>query len=144
MALIDEVKGEIMQRHEKAVEQRIGPKEQNAQEAPAEKPRRRRRKNIENMTKEEVEEYKRKMMEQEEARYLGSHKKARGRLRKQNPEQAQKSDSVLVAPKVQKEPKARQSRTPRMLQPLEPLYILKVPGLPKGDAIVICLTHGVE
>lgn len=137
MALIDEVKSEIMQRLGRSAAKHVDPPDQ---QAPTEQPkRRRRRKNPENMTKEELEAYKQKMMEKEEEKYLGplNVKKARKRRRKN-----QDKEELPIKDNGKQEKRAE--NLPKMLQPLQPLYILKVPGLPKGDALVVCLAHGVE
>lgn len=102
------------------------------------------------MTKAEIEAYKQKMMEREEAKYLaktGLRAKADAtkKARKATKRAKQERKAVRVEKKATVEPKPRGApRTPKMLQPLEPLYLLKIPGLPRGDLIAVCIVHGAD
>ena len=94
------------------------------------------------MTKAEIEAYRQKMMEKEEARYLG--KSAIGAAgRNPKGKKAKKSAKKRKQRKaVDNDKPVKKSRMPKMLQPLQPLYLLKIPGLPKGDCIAICYARG--
>lgn len=128
MALIDEVKKEIVQRNTAV----SVPKDEVVPQ------KRRQRKSPEDMTPEEREKYRMKKIQEEEARCLGAQK-ARAAVQ----DKAKKPKPVKE--NIQKpSPKGNGVAMPKMLQPLQPLYIFKVPGLPKGDALVVCLAHGVE
>jgi len=84
------------------------------------------------MTKEEREEYRQKKMLEEEARYLKKEKKSRKIY----------GSTAKIIP--EKKERVKKIRTPKILQPLQPLYLLKIPGLPKGDCLAICLAHGAD
>ena len=38
--------------------------------------------------------------------------------------------------------RGRPRKAPEALQPMQPLHLMKIPGLPKGDYIAIYLVHG--
>lgn len=113
-------------------------------------------------TKEEIEAYRQKKMAEEEARYLGKQPKKRekaekaekvGKTRTEGPKPRKESEAktgekvqkVKRAQKVEKVRKvpSKMLEMPKMLKPLVPLYLLHIPGLPKGDGIVICYAEGV-
>lgn len=150
MGLMEEVKADVIQRNTGGV-QPVEPKK----EAAPEPKKTRRRKNPEDMTKEEREAWLAKKREEEEAKYLGkSAKPAKKRRRKtdDSSRSEQRTPEVLPATQPTKPAKVvRQSKTddhrakrPKMLQPLETLYLLRIPGLPKGDCIAICYARGVD
>lgn len=107
-------------------------------------------------TKEEIEAYRQKKMAEEEARYLGKQPKKRekaekagkaGKTRADGPKprkepEAKTEEKVQKVQKVQKAP-LKMLEMPKMMKPLVPLYLLHIPGLPKGDGIVICYAEGV-
>ena len=140
MSAIEDIKNEIVRSHQVPVPD-------SNQEKPSKKPKGEKKA----MTKAEIEAYRQKMMEREEARYLGKESKdPRKRVKqvkqvkpkekphksnakqdaKQNKEQKKAPDKAV--------PKRANAKMPRMLQPLEPLYLLRIPGLPKGDCLAIC------
>ena len=146
---LDEVFDEIRQRAAEKYGNKVG---HDVQEGPkpdgSQKPRRRGRPK----TKDEVEAYRQKKMAEEEARYLkvdGKNEDRPRRGRKPAKAKAAAQEAKPVEPAsgnrsktdVPARPKAK---TPKMLQPMEVLYLLKIPGLPKGDCIAICLAHGAE
>lgn len=144
MALIDEVKAEVIQRNKSAVRPMA--------EAPAgELKKTRRRRKLEEMTNEEREAWLQKKRDEEEARYLKDMAKEskeptpdvpkvkRARRMKATPEPASKPAPQPVQRRSKVDP-----QRPRVLQPMEPLYLLKIPGLPKGDCIAICYVRGEE
>ena len=154
MSTIEEIKKEIIERHQAAGPQ---PDTPAVPEPPKEKPKPVKREK----TKAEIEAYRQKMMEKEEARYLG--KVASGIIkRKKTSQQKPKAEKKPVqkkvkvkskAPrKVQKVQKAEKAdkaekvvkapKMPKILKPLVPLYLLRIPGLPKGDCIAICYAEG--
>ena len=121
------------------------------------------------MTKEEKEKYKERKMREEENKYLknigvqAQPIKRRGRKPKaiateseQQPQRkrgrkpkdvAETSITEVKRRGRKKVVKQEQSNTetnqmPKMLQPLQPLYLFKIPGLPEGDCLAICLVHG--
>lgn len=150
MSAIEDIKNEIIQRHQVPVPNQ----EPEKPEKPDKKPKGEKKA----MTKAEIEAYKQKMMEKEEARYLGKESKgSRKQVRKvkkvkQKEPKPSKSDSKQDAKqkKEQKKapdkavPKRAKAEMPRMLQPLEPLYLLRIPGLPKGDCLAICYARGAD
>lgn len=112
------------------------------------------RKSSKPQTKEEIEAYREKKMREEEARYLRAAKKESGEIKeepKKEVEVKRKRKEIKKVNEEQKPKKRRRRRThecvvdvprqPKMLQPLQPLYLLKIPGLPKGSCIAICLAH---
>lgn len=148
MSAIEDIKNEIIQRHQVQIP--------NQEPEKPEKPDKRTKGEKKAMTKAEIEAYKQKMMEREEARYLGNESKDPRKRVKQveqvNPKESkphksnarqsakQKKEQKKVPDKdVQKRSKAEM---PMMLQPLEPLYLLRIPGLPKGDCLAICYARG--
>lgn len=136
MALIDEIKSEIMQGKE------MTPKPVSPESEAAKEPKKRQRRE---KTPEEIEAYRQKKMAEEEARYLGeTPKKRRKRKAKEEkaPEKApvkrrrrRRKDKAQDIQKAQKSPRKLKVQSPKVLQPLEPLYLLRIPGLPKGDCI---------
>ena len=166
MALIDEVKAEVIQRNTGGVQ----PVEQKKETAPEPK-KTRRRKNPEDMTKEEREAWLAKKRAEEEARYLGqsetpkrrksaeangpSAKVAKKSIKAEKPAvQAEKqplkrTQQSQQNQRTQQTRQTRQTRTedakrPKILQPLEVLYLLRIPGLPKGDCLAICYARGAD
>ena len=150
MSAIEDIKNAIIQRHRVPVHDQ----ESSKPEKPEKKP------NIEKkaMTKAEIEAYKQKMMEREEARYLGkelngSRKRVKN-VKKMKPEDPKPSKRSAKHDEKQKNEKKNctdkavakmvKSEVPRMLQPLEPLYLLRIPGLPKGDCLAICYARGAD
>ena len=150
MSAIDEIKKEIIERHQAAGPQPDTPAE--AQEAPKEKPKPAKKE----MTKAEIEAYKQKMMEKEEARYLGKPAKSEKKAKKaksskpaksEKPEKkAKKTKKVQKSKKEQKvqKPPVQTAKMPKILKPLVPLYLLRIPGLPKGDCLAICYAEGAD
>jgi len=150
MSAIEDIKNEIIQRHQVPVP--------NQEPANPENPDKKPKGEKKAMTKAEIEAYKQKMMEREEARYLGKESKgSRKQVKKvkkvkQKEPKPSKSDSKQDAKqkKEQKKapdkavPKRANAEMPRMLQPLEPLYLLRIPGLPKGDCLAICYARGAD
>ena len=146
MSTLDEIKKEIVDRHQSAGPQpdtpaaQEAPKEKTNQVKPAKK----------KMTKAEIEAYKRKMMEKEEARYLGkpaksskSAKSAKSEKKADKPKKVQKVQKSKKEQKVQKPP-VQTAKMPKILKPLVPLYLLRIPGLPKGDCLAICYAEGAD
>ena len=91
-------------------------------------------------TKAEIEAYRQKMIEKEEAMYL---------RKRDSPKKPEAQDRPKVRRKKRNDDGKAQDRvrvpkTPKMLEPLQILYLLKIPGMPKGDCIAICLAHGAE
>ena len=101
------------------------------------------------MTKAEREAFRTRKMREEEERYLGKpSKKAKPRKvpREQelSPNQiCQMVELMHANPNPPRTP-PYDTRRPKMLEPLQPLYLLKIPGLPKGDCLAICLAHGAD
>ena len=156
MSTLDEIKKEIVERHQSAGPQPDTPAA--SQEAPKEKPNQVKPAKKE-MTKAEIEAYKQKMMEKEEARYLGKPAKKAKKSKKAKPEKPEKpAKSVKKAKKVQKvqtskkeqkvqkvqKPPVQTVKMPKILKPLVPLYLLRIPGLPKGDCLAICYAEGAD
>lgn len=162
MSAIDEIKKEIIERHQAAGPQPDTPAE--AQEAPKEKPNQVKPAKKE-MMKAEIEAYKQKMMEKEEARYLGKPAKSEKKAKKaksskpakpaksekpEKPEKkAKKTKKVQKVQKSKKEQKVQKppvqtAKMPKILKPLVPLYLLRIPGLPKGDCLAICYAEGAD
>lgn len=124
MALIDEVKGEIMQK-------KPAPKEEAAPKPVKVKKEK---------TQEEIEAYRQKKIAEEEAKYLG---KAAPAKTVRAPRAKKAKAEAKPAPKAESAPRPR-VKAPKVLRPSEPLYFLKIPGLPKGDVLVLSLVHGAE
>ena len=153
MSTLDEIKKEIVERHQSAGPQPDTPAA--AQEAPKEKPNQVKPAKKE-MTKAEIEAYKQKMMEKEEARYLGKPAKKAKKSKSSKPEKPEKkAKSEKKAKKVQKvqkskkeqkvqKPPVQTAKMPKILKPLVPLYLLRIPGLPKGDCLAICYAEGAD
>ena len=144
MSAIDEIKKEIIERHQSAGPQ---PDTPAAQEAPKEKanqvkPAKKK------MTKAEIEAYKQKMMEKEEARYLGkpakTSKPSKPKAQKPKVEKKVEKKAEKKVEKPKPKEKERLPKMPKILPPLEPLYLLRIPGLPKGDLIAVCIVHGAD
>lgn len=150
MSAIEDIKNEIIQRHQVRVPNQE-PTKPKKSDNPDDKPKGKKKA----MTKAEIEAYKQKMIEREEARYLGKESNdSRKQVKKvkQKEPKPSKSESKQDA-KQKKElkkapdkavPKRAKAEMPRMLQPLEPLYLLRIPGLPKGDCIAICYARGAD
>ena len=63
--------------------------------------------------------------------------------RKKQPKKQKAPESQKPASRKGPKPAAQNApKTPKMLKPLEILYLLKIPGLPNGDFIAICLAKG--
>lgn len=153
MSTLDEIKKEIVERHQSAGPQPDTPAA--SQEAPKEKPNQVKPAKKE-MTKAEIEAYKQKMMEKEEARYLGkpaksakkakkakSSKPAKSEKKAKKPKKVQKVQKSKKEQKIQKPP-VQTAKMPKILKPLVPLYLLRIPGLPKGDCLAICYAEGAD
>lgn len=153
MSTLDEIKKEIVERHQSAGPQPDAPAA--SQEAPKEKPNQVKPAKKE-MTKAEIEAFKQKMMEKEEARYLGkpaksakkskkvkSEKPAKSEKKAKKPKKVQKVQKSKKEQKVQKPP-VQTAKMPKILKPLVPLYLLRIPGLPKGDCLAICYAEGAD
>ena len=153
MSAIEDIKNEIIQRHQVPVP--------NQEPVKPEKPDKKPKGEKKAMTKAEIEAYKQKMMEREEARYLGKEsngsrkqvkKVKKVKQMKQKEPKPSKSDSKQDAKQKKEQKKApdkavqkrAKAEMPRMLQPLEPLYLLRIPGLPKGDCLAICYARGAD
>ena len=147
MSAIDDIKNEIIQRHQVPVPDQESSKHEKTEKKP----------NVEKkaMTKAEIEAYKKKMMEREEARYLGKESKYSRKhvknVKKMKPKESKPSKYTAKHDAKQKKDypdnavtKIAKSDVPRMLQPLEPLYLLRIPGLPKGDCLAICYARGAD
>ena len=148
MSAIEDIKNEIIRSHQVPVPD-------SNQEKPSKKPKGEKKA----MTKAEIEAYRQKMMEREEARYLGKQSKKREKAEKSgksgksgktrtNGPKPRKESGAKTEEKVQKVQKVQKAQSkmlemPKMLKPLVPLYLLHIPGLPKGDGIVICYAEGV-
>lgn len=153
MSAIEDIKNEIIQHHQVPVPNQ----EPEKSEKPDNKPKGKKKA----MTKAEIAAYRQKMMEREEARYLGKESKGSRKqvkkvkqMKQVKPKESKpsKSDSKQDAKqkKEQKKapdkavPKRAKAEMPRILQPLEPLYLLRIPGLPKGDCLAICYARGAD
>ena len=162
MGMLDEVKREIMMRHTPDVpERQADSPQQETRRAKAQKPK----------TKEEIEAYRRRMIAKEEAAYIkkmgldpksGSAATAEKKEKKQGKEPKKdpaREEGQPARPKKQREcqetarqeprlPNASQElkamKMPKMMKPLVPLYLLHIPGLPKGDGLLVCYAQGVE
>lgn len=156
MSTLDEIKKEIVERHKSAGQQtdtpaasQEAPKEKTNQVKPAKK----------EMTKAEIEAYKQKMIEKEEARYLGKQAKKAKKAKKAKSEKpakpvkpvklVKKAKEVQKVQKSKKEQKVQKPpvqtvKMPKVLKPLVPLYLLRIPGLPKGDCLAICYAEGAD
>jgi cell envelope opacity-associated protein A len=161
MALLGEVTAEIIQKNER-IKAKAGAGLQQLGASLVEQPKpKRRRKTLADMTPAEVEAFKQRKMMEEEARVLGklvdvSKKQSRNckpeaKTPVKKPVQAKQTKATKKVVKtkkpveqVKKKPvcKSRSSKTPKMLQPLTPLYLLKIPGLPEGDCLAICYVKG--
>lgn len=169
--LMDDVQAEIVQRNknrlevleelekEQLAERGIAPSENGT---PAESPKhKRRRKTLDEMSPAEIEAFRQRKMREEEARVLGKPVDAPKRRRRRCKQEAETSVQKPVKTKRQRASKktikpgnpeeqvekqfvrkSRSPKTPRMLQPLTPLYLLKIPGLPEGDCLAICYVKG--
>lgn len=140
MAAIDEIRQELIQKSRAS-----GPKPGDA-----EKPvRPEKAKKIQ--TPEEREAYRQKMIAREEARMLAkagqAQEKASGKPTASKAKAKKPSAKKPTARKSKRRKPSRETsratvRTPKAIGPLEPLYILQIPGLPKGDRIVVCYAKG--
>lgn len=107
------------------------------------------------MTKAEIEAYRQRKMREEEERYLGKPAKKQRKKRsakpvkpvkpvrsvKQEGEKPKKMEKQDMASKIGAK-RGRPRKAPEALQPMQPLHLMKIPGLPKGDYIAIYLVHG--
>lgn len=141
MSAIEDIKKEIIRSHQVPVPE-------SNQEKTSKKPKGEKKA----MTKAEIEAYRQKMMEREEARYLGkqpkpkkAEKAGKSGKTKASGLKSQKESVAKTEEKVQKVKKGVENvmKMPKMMKPLIPLYLLHIPGLPKGDGIVICYAEGV-
>ena len=101
------------------------------------------------MTNAEREAFRERKMREEEERYLGKlSKKAKPRKvpREQelSPKQVRQEVELMYANPNPTRTQTYVPKRPKMLEPLQPLYLLKIPGLPKGDCLAICLAHGAD
>ena len=134
MSAIEDIKNEIVRSHQVPVPD-------SNQEKPSKKPKGEKKA----MTKAEIEAYRQKMMEREEARYLGKESKdPRKRVKQVKPKEKPHKSNAKQDAKQNKEqkkapdkavPKRANAKMPRMLQPLEPLYLFRIPGLPKKECL---------
>lgn len=124
MALLDEVKAEVVQKKS------ASPIDQNGDKVEPKPKRTRRRRNPEDMTKEEREAWLQKKRDEEEARCMGLVKRRRRRKSARTDAAHESGDC--------------KPRQPKVLQPLEILHLLRIPGLPKGDCLAICYVRGVD
>lgn len=135
MAMIDEIENEIL------ASRNGGPKNVDEKKQVKEKKTRRARNCADGKTKEEIEAYRQKMMEKEEAMYLGTEKKRRRRRvckEERADEQEQPKKKRRKRKCVQQVDGLTQASVPDAIGPMVPLYILKVPGLPDGECLVLC------
>jgi len=95
------------------------------------------------MTKEEIEAYRQKMMEREEARYLGKSAKPAKPSAKRKAKLRKRANKVRMESEKAKSKKVK-VKMPKTLQPMEPLCLLRVPGLPKGDCLAIYYARGAD
>ena len=154
------MKADVIQRNTGGV-QPVEPKK----EAAPEPKKTRRRKNPEDMTKEEREAWLAKKRAEEEARYLGhsetpkrrksaeangpSAKVAKKSVKAEKPALQAEKQPLKQNQRTQQNRQTRQTRTedakrPKILQPLDVLYLLRIPGLPKGDCLAICYARGAD
>ena len=134
--MIDDVVDEIKRKSNERLVNKVGcePANENAQAKENKKKAK---------TKEEIEAYKKKMIAKEEEMYLG--KRTRKSRKKKCVHDLENKKPVSRRRKAKKEEVEQVSVVkPKMLQPIQPLFLLHIPGLAKGDGIVICLAHGVE
>ena len=89
------------------------------------------------MTKAEIAAYRERKILEEEAKYLKEKAVKKKVAKDRTEEPADKPVKRRRRKAVVSEPE-----TPKMLSPLQPLYLLKIPGLPDGDCIAICLAKG--
>lgn len=133
--MIDEIENEIL------ASRNGGPNNGDAKKQVKERKARRSRNCAEGKTKEEIEAYRQKMMEKEEARYLGTEKKM-GRRRVCKGERADGQEQPKKKGRkrkcIQQVDWLAQASVPDAIGPMVPLYILKVPGLPDGECLVLC------
>lgn len=152
MALLGEVTAEIIQKHE-STKAKAGAGLQQLGASLVEKPKpKRRQKTLADMTPAEVEAFRQRKMQEEEARVLGkpmdAPKKQRCRGKSEadtpvkKPVKAKKADKPAVQAVRKPSRKTQSPKMPKMLQPLTPLYLLKIPGLPEGDCLAICYVKG--
>lgn len=150
MNLLEEVKKEIVS-------------QKGQVEAAQEKPKRQRAKR--EMSKEDREKYRQKKMAEEEARYLKDTKPKRTKRTREDKSVVHQSvtvqklptiDALDVEPSPRRLAESKQRRRRREgtdvpepaaepqvmkpLQPLQPLYLLKIPGLEKA-CLAICLAR---
>ena len=121
--------------------------QKNAENAGEPAPRKREKKP---KSKAEIEAYRQKKMREEEERYLGKAEKPPRKRRAKSVEAPHPAETAQEPCVKRKRRHSAQDgdpaapKVPAMLQPLQPLYLLKIPGLVKGDCLAICLVHGVE
>lgn len=138
MGMLDEVKQEIIGRHQPSVQD----------QRPETKKGRRKRTE---MSKAEIEAYRQKKIAEEEARMLkqarakqpGGEETKKGRRRNGN-EDGGKPDRAEPVNAPERGTRETRKRALRPLGPLEPLHLLKIPGLPEGDCLAICYVRGAE
>lgn len=161
MALLGEVTAEIIQKNER-VKTKAGAGIQQLGASLVDQPKpKRRQKTLADMTPAEVEAFRQRKMQEEEARVLGKpvdapkKQRCKGKSEVETPvkkpvkaKQTRPSRKTVKADKpvvqaVRKPSRKTQSpKMPKMLQPLTPLYLLKIPGLPEGDCLAICYVKG--
>ena len=124
--VLEEIRENAKKRDDHVSPKEISPK--SAKRSTAKKP----------MTKEEIEAYRQKMMEREEAWYLGKSAKPAKPSAKRKAKPRKKAESEKAKPKKVK------VKMPKTLQPMEPLCLLRVPGLPKGDCLAIYYARGAD
>ena len=131
MSVLEEIESEIIQRHQTQ-------KPESGSGKPEKKEHGGKKGGKNAMTKAEIEAYRQKMMEKEEARYLGKMPNA------SKPKANRYDKKKTRCEKTETKTKSRKAKVPKMLQPLEPLYLLQIPGLPKGDCLAICYARGAD
>ena len=135
--MIDDIVDEIKRKSKDRLANKVGcePANENVQAKEDKK---------KDKTKEEIEAYKMKMIAKEEEMYLGKRTRKR-KQKKSCVHDLENKKPVSRRRKAKKEEVEQVSVVkPKMLQPIQPLFLLHIPGLAKGDGIVICLAHGVE
>lgn len=129
--VINEIKGAKSMQPEAGIVETVKPTRKKREKKP--------------MTEEEIQAYRERKMREEEERYLGKQPKPRKRKAK--------NESATKQKKAKAHKKERKQRRPRKTpvvklnkgsQPFETICFLKVPGMPKGDQLAICLIHGAE
>lgn len=142
--MLDDAKAEIMERAKRA-----GGKDAKPEPTTRSKQKR-------DMTKEEREAYIQKKRAEEEARLLKKAnsatpdkddrpkrlEKPTRKKRKENDADKERKAGEPEAPRRRERKNKGDSCPIRPLEPLVPLHLLKIPGLPEGDFLAICYVKG--